>query len=54
RHHQSEINAEFDTVIFPITQMSPLNIRQDERTTLRGVLDSIEKNGRQKVNENEL
>ncbi|CAG8510146.1 11721_t:CDS:2 [Ambispora leptoticha] len=53
KHHQSEINAEFDTIIFPVTQMAPLNIRQDERATLC-VLDSIEKNGRQKVNENEL
>ncbi|CAG8575754.1 5097_t:CDS:2 [Ambispora gerdemannii] len=53
RKHQNEIDTEFDTIIFPVTQMAPLNIRQDERATLC-VLDSIEKNGRQKMNENDL
>lgn len=35
----------YDTVIYPIVQMAPLGIRQDERATLR-VLDIIHEHGK--------
>lgn len=37
-------SAELDTVVYPIVQMAPLGIRQDEKATLR-ILDLIHEHG---------
>jgi CDP-diacylglycerol--glycerol-3-phosphate 3-phosphatidyltransferase len=37
-------SAELDTVVYPIVQMAPLGIRQDEKATLR-ILDVIHEHG---------
>jgi len=50
KHSNNEAKAtpsdsEHDTVVYPVIQMAPLGIRQDENTTLR-ILDIIHEHGK--------
>ncbi|KAG9285897.1 hypothetical protein G9A89_013322 [Geosiphon pyriformis] len=50
---KKSINDEYDTVIFPVIQMPPLSIRQDEKALI-SILDTISRYGQQKSKEDEL